>query len=168
MGRLTEDMKRIVEEQRLAFVATVDADGTPNLSPKGTIAVLDDDHLMFADLASPQTVENLQRNATVELNVVDPVTRTGYRFKGRGVVLGKGERFEQLVASYAAGSHAVARPMERIRHIVVVELERCLPLISPAYDSGATEAEISERWETYFTRLWAERRKRRRDRSTRT
>jgi len=52
-------MKQAVEDQRLAFVATVDADGTPNLSPKGTITVLDDDHLMFADLASPGTVANL-------------------------------------------------------------------------------------------------------------
>jgi len=166
VGRLTEDMKRVVEEQRLAFVATVDTDGTPNLSPKGTITVLDDDHLMFADLASPRTVENLGRNASIELNVVDPVTRTGYRFKGRGVVLGEGERFDQLVASYAAGPRAVARPTERIRHIVVVELERCLPLISPAYDSGATQAEISEQWETYFTRLWAERRDGHRNRSS--
>jgi uncharacterized protein len=162
MGKLTEDMKRVVEEQRLAFVATVDADGTPNLSPKGTIAVLDDDHLMFADLASPRTVENLRRNAVLELNVVDPVTRKGYRFKGRGVVHGEGERFEQLMESYAAGRHAVARSRERIRHVIVVELERCLPLISPAYDSGATETEISERWEAYFTRLWTKRRERRR------
>jgi uncharacterized protein len=157
---LTEDMKRVVEEQRLAFAATVNADGTPNLSPKGTISVLDDDHLMFADLASPHTIENLRHEPAIELNVVDVVTRTGYRFKGRGLVLEKGERFEQLVATYAAGSRAIARPAERIRHIVVVELERCLPLISPAYDSGATEADISERWETYFARLWAERRQR--------
>jgi hypothetical protein len=113
---------------------------------------------MFADLASPHTVENLRRNAGVEVNVVDPVTRTGYRFKGRGVVHGEGERFEQLVDSYAAGPRAVARPRDRIHHVVVVEVERYLPLISPAYDSGATEAEISEHWEAYFTRLWAERR----------
>ena len=39
MGILTEDMKRVVTEQRLAFVATVCPDGTPNLSPKGTSAV---------------------------------------------------------------------------------------------------------------------------------
>lgn len=37
--RLTEEMQRLVEEQRLALVATVCPDGTPNLSPKGTIAV---------------------------------------------------------------------------------------------------------------------------------
>jgi len=34
MGILTEDMKRVVNEQRLGFVATVCPDGTPSLSPK--------------------------------------------------------------------------------------------------------------------------------------
>jgi predicted pyridoxine 5'-phosphate oxidase superfamily flavin-nucleotide-binding protein len=156
--KLTDDMKRVVDEQRLAFVATVDADGTPNLSPKGTIAVLDDDHLMFADLASPHTVENVRRNPSVEVNVVDPVTRTGYRFKGRGVVHGEGDRFERLVAAYAEGPRAVARPKDRIHHVVVIEVDRCLPLVSPAYDFGGTEEEISAQWEAYFTRLWARRR----------
>ncbi len=57
---LTEDMKRVVREQRLGFAATVCPDGTPNLSPKGTTAVWDDEHLVFADLRSPQTVRNLR------------------------------------------------------------------------------------------------------------
>jgi predicted pyridoxine 5'-phosphate oxidase superfamily flavin-nucleotide-binding protein len=34
---LTPDMKRIIEEQRLGFVATADLDGTPNMSPKGSM-----------------------------------------------------------------------------------------------------------------------------------
>jgi predicted pyridoxine 5'-phosphate oxidase superfamily flavin-nucleotide-binding protein len=49
-GILNVDMQRVVREQRLAFVATVNADGSPNLSPKGTTGVWDDDHLVFADL----------------------------------------------------------------------------------------------------------------------
>jgi predicted pyridoxine 5'-phosphate oxidase superfamily flavin-nucleotide-binding protein len=60
--RLTDDMKRIVLEQRLGYAATVCADGTPNLSPKGTTTVFDDEHLMFADIHSPGTVRNLRRN----------------------------------------------------------------------------------------------------------
>ena len=36
---LTPDMKRIIEEQRLGFVATASLDGMPNVSPKGTFAV---------------------------------------------------------------------------------------------------------------------------------
>ena len=63
MGILTEDRKRVVTEQRLGFVATVCPDGTPNLSPKGTLAVWDDTHLVFIDIRSPNTVENIRRSA---------------------------------------------------------------------------------------------------------
>ena len=55
MGILTGDMKRVVNEQRLAYVATVCPDGTPNLSPKATTTVWDDDHLVYADIRSPNT-----------------------------------------------------------------------------------------------------------------
>jgi hypothetical protein len=48
MAILTEDMKRVVREQRLGFYATVSEDGSPNLSPKGTTDVWDDHHLFFA------------------------------------------------------------------------------------------------------------------------
>jgi predicted pyridoxine 5'-phosphate oxidase superfamily flavin-nucleotide-binding protein len=61
-GLLTADMKRVVEEQRLGFVATVCPDDTPNLSPKGTTAVWDDDHLAFANIRSPGTLANLRQN----------------------------------------------------------------------------------------------------------
>ena len=43
--RLTEDMKRVLNEQRLGFIASVCQDGTPNLSPKGTTTVWDDEHI---------------------------------------------------------------------------------------------------------------------------
>ena len=82
MGILTDDMKRVVREQRLGYIATVCPDGTPNLSPKGTTSVWDDDHLVFADIRSPQSVRNIEHNPSVEVNVVDPLVRKGYRFKG--------------------------------------------------------------------------------------
>jgi uncharacterized protein len=89
VGILTDDMKRIVREQRLGYIATVCPDGTPNLSPKGTTAVWDDDHLMFADIRSPQSVHNIEHNPSVEVNVVDPLVRKGYRFKGWGLSIAR-------------------------------------------------------------------------------
>ncbi len=86
MAILTEDMKRVVREQRLGFYATVCEDGSPNLSPKGTTDVWDDHHLFFADIRSPQTVANIRRGSLVEVNVVDPFVRKGYRFKGPAAV----------------------------------------------------------------------------------
>jgi len=86
MPVLNQHMKQVVEQVRLGFVATVCPDGTPNVSPKGTLCVLDDEHLIFADIRSPGTVANLRANQNIEINVVDPFRRKGYRFKGRAVV----------------------------------------------------------------------------------
>jgi len=153
-GILTDDMKRVVREQRLGFVATVCPDGTPNLSPKGTTAVWDDDHLFFADIRSPGTIENLRHSPAIEINLVDQVARRGYRFKGTASVHTEGEVFEQAMARLR---DAVERADERVRAVVLVRVERALPLTSPAYDLGMTEAELSEQWRRYWTELWAAR-----------
>ena len=70
--RLTEDMQRVLNEQQLSFVASVCPDGTPHLSPKGTTAVWDDEHLIFADIYSPGTITNVEQQPMVEINMVDP------------------------------------------------------------------------------------------------
>ncbi len=146
---LTEDMRRVVEEQRLGFVATVCPDGTPNLSPKGTTAVWDDEHLVFADICSPGTIANLLVQPVLEINVVDPVVRKGYRFKGSAMVVSEGRLFEEGLRFYR--SRGVASP---IQHIVLVKVERALPLISPAYDLGQTEEEVRDRWLGYWKSLY--------------
>jgi uncharacterized protein len=150
---LTADMKRVVREQRLGFVATVCPDGTPNLSPKGTTRVWDDEHLVFCDLMSPQTVENLRINPAVEVNVVDPIARRGYRFKGSAQVLREGPLFERILAFYRGGEPPMRDARSRIRHVVLVKIEKALPLFSPAYDSGLTEEEIGASWWEHFSLL---------------
>jgi predicted pyridoxine 5'-phosphate oxidase superfamily flavin-nucleotide-binding protein len=141
MGILSEAMQRVVEEQRLSFVATVNDDGTPNISPKGTIAVLDDDHLAFANIRSPMTIYNLMRRRAIEVNVVDPIGRKGYRFRGTATVIEQGEAFDELVAFYRErGSE------NRIEGVVVIKVTGVEPLISPAYDLGLTESVVRERW----------------------
>lgn len=149
--RLSDDMKRLVLEQALGFAATVAADGTPNLSPKGTTTVFDDEHLLFADIRSPNTVRNLERNAVLELNVVDPIVRKGYRFKGRATLHSEGETYERGLCLLAERGYDASR--ERIRTIVVVEVESAAALISPAYDSGASEQEVARVWERRFAAL---------------
>jgi predicted pyridoxine 5'-phosphate oxidase superfamily flavin-nucleotide-binding protein len=144
MGVLTTDMKRVLLEQRLGFVATVGPDGTPNLSPKGTTTVWDDDHLVFADIRSPGTVANLRTNPAVEVNVVDPIVRKGYRFKGRATVHAGDEVYAEALARLAALGYD-ATP-ERIRTIVLVRVERAAELVSPAYDAGASEEEVAAGW----------------------
>jgi predicted pyridoxine 5'-phosphate oxidase superfamily flavin-nucleotide-binding protein len=148
LGILTDDMKRVVREQRLAFVATVCADNTPNVSPKGTIAVWGDDHLVFANIRSPQTIANLRHSPAIEINVVDPMVRKGYRFKGTATILDSGATYDQLTATYRARGVASS-----IREMVVIKVERALPVTSPAYDRGLSEVEVRTYWERHYEGL---------------
>jgi len=149
MGILTADMKRVVEQQRLGFVATVCPDGTPNLSPKGTTAVWDDDHLVFANIRSPGTVANLRQNPAVEVNVVDPFVRKGYRFKGVAEVIESGALYERAIAFYEERGSRVGA----FRGIVMVRVHYAQAIDSPAYDLGLTEHEVRDRWERHFQSL---------------
>ena len=40
---------------KMGWVATCSQDGTPNVTPKGTLRLLDNQHVMFADLFSFKT-----------------------------------------------------------------------------------------------------------------
>jgi len=148
MGALSDEMKRAVGRQRLGFIATVCPDGTPNLSPKGTLSVLDDDHLVFADLRSPGTVTNLRLNPSIEVNVVDPFVRKGFRFKGQAELLDAGEDYDRLVEHFARGGLSDAP--RRIRTIVVVRVDQARPLISARYATETDEESMRERWTRYY------------------
>ena len=151
MGVLTDDMKRVVTEQRLGFMATVCPDGTPNVSPKGTTAVWDDGHLVFADLRSPQTIRNLQTNPAIEINIVDPLVRKGYRFKGTATVHRDGDILERALELYV--SLGMSDYRERIRSVVLVKVDHALELTSPVYDLGLTEEQVRAQYAEHFRRL---------------
>ena len=149
MGILTAEIKEFVKKQKLGFIATVCPDGTPNLSPKGTTTVWDDEHLVFADIHSPGTIKNLLINPSIEINVVDVFIRKGYRFKGIAKVFSEGPLFEEVISFYGD-----AAKKYKIKNIVLIKVERILPLLSPVYDTGASEDEVLKRWNDYWSSIY--------------
>ena len=152
MGILTDDMKRVVRQQRMGFMATVCPDGSPNLSPKGTATIWDDDHLVFADLGSPVTIENLGHNPACEINVLDTFLRKGYRFKGTAEILIGGDLFDEIEDAFTTGSHGIRRSGLPAKRYVLITVNKAAPVISPGYTPGKTEESMREEWTDY----WAE------------
>ena len=138
MGIITGDMRGIIDSAMLAFAATVDEDGSPSLSPKSSLVVYDDDHLCFANMASPHTVANLKRNPAIEINVVDVFLRRGYRFKGTATLKPPGNQEFDFVAEPFWTENGRHFP---IAEIVKIRVTRALPILSPAYNfiDGITE-----------------------------
>ncbi len=145
MAKISDEIKHFLERQKLGFVATISPDNTPNVSPKGTILAWDDEHLIFADIKSPQTISNLENNPSVEINVVDPILRKGYRFKGKGMILKDNEEFSKILKFY--GDKGIK---SKINAVVMVKVDTLSEVTSPLYDLGFSEEEIKEKWKKYY------------------
>lgn len=95
---------------KMGWVATATPEGVPNVTPKGTVKVLDDQHLIFADLFSLKTRQNLEQNKHVAITVIDPATRKGYQVKGTAELISSGPLYEKMVAGLKQASTALPAP----------------------------------------------------------
>ncbi len=148
MQKISESIKKFLNVQKLGYVATISENGTPNLSPKGTIIAWDENTLAFADIRSPNTMRNLEKNPNLEINVVDPLLRKGFRFKGQGTIIKNGAMYEAILNHYRKSG--IKSP---IGAIVLVAISEILEVTSPLYDLGFSEKEMKEKWKKYFLDL---------------
>ena len=145
---ITQEIKDFLDLQKLGYVATVNADGTPNLSPKGTIIGWTIDELAFADIRSPDTMNNLKKNPNVEINVIDPLSRKGYLFRGEARIVDDESVNKKILANYR--EKGVKSP---INAIVLVKVSEVSEVTSPLYDMGISEADIKSKWKKHFKSL---------------
>ncbi|MEK0339777.1 MAG: pyridoxamine 5'-phosphate oxidase family protein [Nitrosopumilus sp.] len=145
---ISQEIKDFLDLQKLGYVATVSSDGKPNISPKGTIIAWTSKILAFADIRSPDTMKNLQNNPFVEINVIDPLLRRGYLFKGQARIIKGNSQFEEILTHYR--KKGIKSP---INAIVLVDVSEVSEVISPLYDMGISEQEIKSKWKKHFESL---------------
>ena len=145
MIEFDDEIKQFVNFQKLGYVATVSSDGSPNLSPKGTIAILNDSRLVFANIRSPQTITNLRNNPSIEINVIDPFSRMGYRFRGTAKIISDGDDFQNILKFFEEKGIK-----SKISDIVIVNVESFSEVTSPSYDLGHKKNDLVKKWKQYY------------------
>ncbi len=143
-------MKLIAQDHPLGIVGTVNADGTPNVSPKGTMVVLDDDTIIFGEIASPGTLANILERPAMEINFVDVLARRCFRAKGKAEVLyPSSDEFARLRPHFERWGDLA----DRIRHIIRLQVSEASVVISPAYAIGQTETDLKTHWKNHYMNL---------------
>lgn len=117
MVKLSEEVKTMIAEIRPGIIATASKDGKPNVSAKGSFRVLDDDHVLFADINSPRTIANLKENPYVSILVIHPKTLRGCRIWGKGEIINSGPLFDQLNTEF------VGKGL-KVNHVVKVKVDK--------------------------------------------
>lgn len=101
MPSLTAEMQELINKNQ-CYVATADKTGRPNLGPKGSTRVLDENTIYFAEVTAGQTLANLRENPRAAIVAVDVKNRHGYRFVGTARIIEEGELLERAKEQLAS------------------------------------------------------------------
>ena len=145
--KLNEQAIETIETWRLGFIATVAENGTPNLSPKGTFIILDEETIAFGEMRSPNTVANISHQAEVEVNFVDILTRKGIRIRGNAKRHdAHSQLFQTTLPQFKAiwGDELCALMNE----VVTISTDQIKPLQSPVYELDGNAEELKALWQS--------------------
>ncbi|KRL57009.1 pyridoxamine 5'-phosphate oxidase family protein [Furfurilactobacillus rossiae] len=121
MAKLTSEMKDLIS-QAFPFIATVDEDGNPQIGPKGTLRVMDDEHLIYNEETGRQAWHNLQANHKIAVAVHPYPGKIGLRVEGYATIYKDGPVFE------AAHQYAVDNQLPDLIAAVVISVDRIVSL----------------------------------------
>lgn len=130
MSLLSTEVVDAARNSVLCWLATVDASGQPNVSPKEIYAVFDSAHVVVANIASPTSVRNIGTSAKVCLTFVDVLVQKGFKVYGLARNVGKAD---SDFAVWVEPLWGMAGPRFPIHSVIVVAATAVEPVLAPSY-----------------------------------
>ena len=140
----------------LCWLATVDADGQPNVSPKEVWAIADEQHVVVAHIASPVSARNIAQQPQVCLSFVDVFVQKGFKLLGTAHEVCADD---PAFATWAAPLLAVVGHRFVIRSVLVIRVTSAAAIVAPSYrffpDETSEASQIEAAMRTYGVRPMA-------------
>lgn len=128
--KLTDQLIQCMSKSVLCWLATASKDNQPNVSPKEIFAAYQEDTIIVANIASPQTVKNIKENPQVCISFLDILVQKGFQVKGKAEILQKSHpdfpAMEGILTKMTEGKF----PFSTITKITVDQVK---PMIAPRY-----------------------------------
>ena len=127
---LTKNIKNYIDSCVLCWLATVSDDNVPNVSPKEIFDYYEPDSIIIANIASPQTLRNIKKNANVCVSFIDILVQKGYQIKGKAEIVTKAHSefvdMERKLLKMTKGKFPFAS-------ITNIKIEIVKPILAPTY-----------------------------------
>lgn len=125
-----DEFLRCVEESVLCWLATVDARGQPNVSPKEVFCVHGGSQIFVANIASPNSVKNIKENRNVCLSFINIFKQKGYKVKGEANVYSSGEEFYK---KHGTEIIKLAGDKFVVKNLIVIDAKEISEVLAPSY-----------------------------------
>ena len=127
---LTDAIRETARRSVLCWLATVDAEGQPNVSPKEVWAIADDQHVVVAHIASPISARNIAQHPQVCLSFVDVFVQKGFKLIGTAREV---RATDAEFPDWAAPLLAMAGQRFTIQSVLLVHVQSVAAIVAPSY-----------------------------------
>lgn len=128
--RINQAIRTDIGNSVLCWLATVDPEGTPNVTPKEIFSCYGDDRLVVADIASANTVRNIRTHSAVCASFVDVFRQRGFKIVGTATIVSPENADFPIIGIELLRKAGTAFP---IRHIISIKIARISRIWAPSY-----------------------------------
>ena len=127
---LTDEIKKYVNQSVLCWLATSSTDHIPNVSPKEIFHFHGDSNITIANIASPQSIKNINENNKVCVSFIDILVQKGYQLKGTASIIYKKDPLFEVIAQPL---FKMAGDQFPFGSIINIEVTFAKPILAPSY-----------------------------------
>ncbi len=146
---ISSDIAQSIHESVLCWLATISEDGFPNVSPKEAFLYDGEDRILIANIASPISVRNIQRDNRVCVSFVNVFVQKGFKVVGHAKVLVPGDSGFEVQHGRLVEAIGTTFPILSVIEIAPKDFSE---IVAPSYrlfpDSGPLDR-IKESLQTY-------------------
>ena len=127
---LNDEVKDYISRSVLCWLATASLKNQPNVSPKEIFTCFGDEHIVVANIASPQSVRNIRENPQVCVSFIDILVQKGFQLKGTAQIIRKSDPdFEPMARDLLI----MTEGKFPFASITCIQVEEVKPIIAPRY-----------------------------------
>jgi uncharacterized protein len=144
----TQEILTSINNSVLCWLATVDANGQPSVSPKEVFCTQGSDTLLIANIASPHSANNIQAQSLVCVSFLDIFAQKGHK------LFGKARAITPSASDYSDAVSPLLKmvgprfPIQSVFKIIVTQVQQ---ILAPSYRLIPGTTEESQRLSAYKT-----------------
>ena len=146
---LTSKVRKSIRESVLCWLATVDESGMPNVSPKEMFVGYGKEKVLIANIASPESIQNVKINPNVCVSFVHVFKQKGFKLKGTARIIETGDSEFEL---YEEHLRALGGDEFEIKSIFEMTIARSATIVAPSYwvfSETTEESQVANALKTY-------------------
>lgn len=127
---LNEKIKKCIEDSVLCWLATINEYNVPNVSPKEMFTYFNDNILLIANIASPQSSKNIKINPSVCVSFINIFIQKGYKVIGKASIINESDDTFFVYKNRITGLYGNEF---KIIEIFEVSILRISDILAPSY-----------------------------------